>query len=129
VRLLLRRLFSLQRQRRKENEMALGKTMSRMGPKFKAAMENPRTSSAAPEGRGIKAMMAKAAAAAKARGTEEEEEEAAARGMPKRLRGLRGAIARAKPPGMKKGGMADKSGRAMKSKTADAKGRAMKKGK
>jgi len=31
--------------------------------------------------------------------------------------------------GMKKGGMADKAGRAMKKTTADAKGRAMKKGK
>ena len=39
------------------------------------------------------------------------------------------ARAAGQPVAMKKGGMADKSGRAMKRKTADTKGRAMKKGK
>lgn len=40
-----------------------------------------------------------------------------------------GAAVNAAPKAMKKGGMADKTGRAMKKTTADAKGRAMKKGK
>jgi hypothetical protein len=39
-----------------------------------------------------------------------------------------GPMPQGMPPGMKKGGMADKTGRAVSRKTADVKGRAMKKG-
>lgn len=44
-------------------------------------------------------------------------------GMP-----MQGGMPQGMPPAMKKGGMADKTGRAVSRKTADVKGRAMKKG-
>jgi hypothetical protein len=57
------------------------------------------------------------------------EEEAAPKGRLGRIMKTVAARAAGKPVAMEKGGMADKSGRAMKRKTADTKGRAMKKGK
>jgi len=66
-----------------------------------------------------------------------EEEEAVKKGAPAAARkdNMAGMAIEAKKGGLmkkkmvKKGGMADKAGRAMKKTTADAKGRAMKKGK
>jgi len=108
-------------------------------PGFKAAMSKaaqnvksaPAGEAAATGGRGLKGITA-AAAAAMRKAQEQEAEETPRRGGLKRMISRMAAAKAAqgaKPAGMKKGGMADKSGRAMKSKTADAKGRAMKKGK
>ena len=51
-------------------------------------------------------------------------------GMPMQgaMPSARGPMPQGMPPAMKKGGMADKTGRAVSRKTADVKGRAMKKG-
>ena len=53
----------------------------------------------------------------------------AAKGIAGAIKTVAEKIKEGKLQGMKKGGIADKSGRAMKRKTADTKGRAMKKGK
>jgi hypothetical protein len=116
-------------------------------PGFKAAMSKaaqnaqsaPAGEAAATGGRRLKGITT-AAAAAMRKAQEQEAEEAPRRGGLKRMASKIAAAKNAKNnpdlaktlpqlPKFKKGGMADKSGRAMKSKTADAKGRAMKKGK
>jgi hypothetical protein len=106
--------------------MALGKMVKRMmeSPEFKRAMGQ----SGAAKGTGPSAGDMKAAEMVA-------EKKGPLKTMNKPRRGFRNikqaaaAAMAAKPAGMKKGGMADKSGRAMTRKTADTKGRAMKKGK
>jgi hypothetical protein len=105
-------------------------------PAFKAAMAKaaqnvssaPAKAAAeeAPRGGGLRKIVSKVAAAVKAAQASKAPEQA----PPTNLKGVGGRLKKVmRGMKFKEGGMADKSGRAMKRKTADTKGRAMKKGK
>jgi hypothetical protein len=112
------------------------KIMKNVASSVKAATAKPGQESAPKTsgGRGMFGSIAKAVKAATTRAnqaaTPSAEPVVQTPSRPRRgISAMLKKVAAKKPMAMKKGGMADKAGRAMKKTAADARGRAMKKGK